>query len=156
MTGKDKPVYSPLSPDEAEALAQGRIIISNEVVAAIAAEASRKIKGVIIAGSSFRLAEMFGGKEGSSKGISVKTNEATGHVEIEAEVKVLYGVNIYETMQALQNQIRNDVEALTGSLIVDDVAIRVKDIVMPEEMPGEPVTPDRAMGAGLRSEKKKE
>lgn len=156
MSGKDKPVHSPISSEEAESLSRGKITISDEVVAAIAAQGARKIKGVVVTGSSFRLSEILGGKEGSYKGVSVKTDEMNGHVKIDLDVNVFYGVNIYETMEKLQRQIANDVEAMTGSMIVDEVNIRVKTLTIPDETPShEGLTPDKALAEGLMNESKK-
>lgn len=151
MSGKDKPIHTPISREEADSLSRGKITISDEVVAAIAAQAARKVKGVVVTGSSFRLSEILGGKETSYKGVSVKTDETSGHVKIELDVNVLYGVNIYETMEQLQRQVGNEVESLTGSLIVDEVSIRVKSLMMPDDS-RDAVTPDRAMGEGLMSD----
>lgn len=154
MNAKDKPVHSPLSVEEADSLSRGKITISDEVVAVIANQAARKVKGIIVVGSSFRLSEILGAKEPSYKGVSVKTVQETGHVEIDVDVNVFYGINIYDTATRLQQQIINDIEALTGSMIADRVNIRVKNIVMPDDS-RDVLSPDQAMAEGLMKERQR-
>lgn len=155
MNSKEKPIHTPISRDEADALSMGNITISDEVVAALAAQAARKVKGVLVVGSSFRLSEILGAKEPSYKGVSVKTDQDTGHVEIDVDIHVAYGTNIYEAATQLQRQISNDVEALTGSMIVDRVNVRVKHLIMPEDAAKDVLAPDRALAEGLMSERRK-
>ena len=150
MTSQDKPPYSPISKEDSESLSLGKITISDEVIAAIASQAARKVEGVRVVGSTFRLTEILGGKEGSRKGVTVKTDEASGHVEIDVDVNVVYGINIYEAASNLQRLIKDEVESLTGSMIVDRVNPRVKQMEMPEpEEESGVVRPDQAMAAGL-------
>ena len=52
----------------------------------------------------------------------------------------------------LQRLIKEEVESLTGSMIVDKVNIDVRQLIMPEEDDqDEPMRPDRAVGEGLNS-----
>lgn len=155
MNAKDTPVHTPISQNEANALSMGSISISDEVVAALAAQAARKIRGILVVGSSFRLSEILGAKEPSYKGVSVKTDLDTGHVEIDVDVHVLYGTNIYEAATQLQRQISNDVEALTGSMIVDKVNVRVKQLVMADDETKDLLPPDRALPEGLLQERRR-
>jgi len=124
----------------------GTITISNEVISTLAAEAARKIEGVQIVESSFRLTEILTG-EGAHKGVSVKTDSESDHVAIDVEINVVYGVVIYDVAHELQMLIKNEVEALTGSLNVDKVNVRVRRVVAPldEEPARETVPPDQAV-----------
>jgi uncharacterized alkaline shock family protein YloU len=145
MSNKEKPVHSPISREDADALSLGRIEIGDEVITAIAARAAAKVEGVVVAGSSFRLTELLGGKDSSRKGVAVRTDETTGHVEIDVDVNMVYGTVVYDAAYRLQVLIKEEVESLTGALNVDKINVRVKNIIMPEvEETEEPVRPDQA------------
>jgi len=148
MSSKKGPAHSPISPQESDSLSLGRIEISNDAIATIAARAAAKIKGIHVVGSSFRLTEILGSKEGSHKGVNVKTDGETGHVEIDVAVNVDYGVNIYETARQMQHIIKDEVEALTGTMPVEKVNVRVQQMVLREEEPPQPLSPDRAAPGG--------
>lgn len=150
MSATEKPAYSPISAEQSDSLSVGRIEIGEEVIAAIAAQAATKVEGVYVVGSSFRLTEMFGGKDHPHRGVQVRVNEETGHVEVDVEVNIGYGTVVYEAANQLQMIIKDEVEALTGSLNVDKVNVRVRNIVMPQEAPeeGETISPDKAWEEG--------
>ena len=145
MSTKEKPVHSPLSREESDALSLGRIEIGDEVITTIAARAASKVEGVVVAGSSFRLTELLGGKDSSRKGVAVRTDETTGHVEIDVDVNMIYGTVVYDAAHKLQVLIKEEVESMTGALNVDKINVRVKNIIMPEEEEvEEPIRPDKA------------
>ncbi|HUT25706.1 MAG TPA: Asp23/Gls24 family envelope stress response protein, partial [Sumerlaeia bacterium] len=98
--------------------------------------------------SSFRLTEILGGKEGSHKGVNVKTDGETGHVEIDVAVNVAYGVNIYEAARQMQHVIKDEVESLTGTMPVEKVNVRVQQLVLHEEEPPQPLGLDRVAPGG--------
>src|SRR5512145_1195560 len=106
MSALDKPPYSPISKEDSESLSLGKIKINNEVIAAIAAQASRKVEGVKMVSSSFRWTGIFK----DNKGVTVKTDEESGHVEIDADINVEYGLNIYDAAAELQRLIKEEVE----------------------------------------------
>lgn len=152
MDKEEKSLYSPIAKEESDSLKLGHIEISSEVIAAIAAQAARKIDGVEVVSSSFELKELFGGKK-SGKGVAVKTDMESGHVEINVVVNVRYGITIYEAAHDLQILIKEEVEALTGSMNVDKINVRVKHLIMPEDEPERPlVPPDRAVGEEMVEE----
>lgn len=145
MSANEKPAHSPLTLEESESLSIGRIEITDEVIASIAARAAAKIEGVFVVGSSFAFSEFFTGKENPGKGVHVRINEQNGHATINVEVNMCYGVVIYEAARQLQLIIKDEVESLTGSMNVDKVNIRVRQIVMQEEeQPRETIPPDQA------------
>jgi uncharacterized alkaline shock family protein YloU len=125
----------------------GAIEISRDVIASIASQAARKVEGIQVVASSFSLSEIFGGGKESVKGVAVVTNEESGHVEINLEVNVTYGVSVYEAASQLQHIVKEEVEALTGYMNVDRVNVRVRSLVMPADQVTEraPVSPDRAV-----------
>ena len=152
MATENKADYSPIGKEESDSLQMGSIEISSEVIAAIAEQAARKVEGVEVVSSSFELTGIFGGKK-SGKGVAVKTDVESGHVEINVDVNVKYGVTIYEAAHDLQILIKEEVEALTGSMNVDKINVRVKHLIMPEDKSErELVPPDRAVGEEMAEE----
>lgn len=146
MTKEKKSDYSPIQKEDSDSLKIGNIEISSDVIAAIAAQAARKIDGVEVVSSSFELTNIFGGKK-AGKGVAVKTDEESGHVEINVDVNVRYGITIYDAAHDLQILIKEEVEALTGSMNVDKIHVRVKSLIMPEvEEERTLVPPDQAVG----------
>ncbi|MFW6255924.1 MAG: Asp23/Gls24 family envelope stress response protein [Candidatus Sumerlaeota bacterium] len=146
MSSAEKPAHSPISKEDSESLSIGRIEIGDDVIATIAARAAAKVKGISVVGSSFRWSELLGSREHGNRGVSVQINENTGHVIINLDVNVAYGVTIYEAAHKLQMLIKEEVEALTGSLNVDKVNVRVNNVVVEEELDGEePLRPDQAV-----------
>lgn len=145
MATEDKAAYSPIGKMESESIKIGDIVISSDVIADIAAQAALKVEGVEVVGSSFELSKIFGSKETVRKGVAVKLGES-GHVEINADINVLYGVTIYQAARDFQNLIKEEIEALTGTMIVDRINVRVRHLIMPEEEAlRELVTPDQAV-----------
>ena len=145
MATENKALYSPISKTDSDSIRVGDIVISSDVIADIAAQAARKVDGVEVVDSSFKLSEIFGGKETVRKGVAVRLGES-GHVEINADVNVRYGVTIYEAVRDFQNLIKEEVEALTGTMIVDHVNVRVRRLIMPEQpTEREVMTPDQAL-----------
>ncbi len=148
MSDKDKPAHSPISKDDASSLSLGRIEISDQVIAAIAAKAASKVEGVAVIGSSFRWTELLGSKEISSKsGVSVKTDQESGHVEIDVDINVEYGITIYNAAHDLQQLIKEEVEAMTGAMNVDKVNVRVRQMIEHNELEEEPMAPDQAVNS---------
>jgi len=106
----------------------GEIKINNEVVGTIAGLAAMEVEGISGMGGKFSLGEMLGRKD-ADKGVTVaiEGNRAT----ISVEVKVEYGVNMYEAAHKLQKCVKDSVERMTG-LVVDKVNVIIKGIVVSE------------------------
>ncbi len=106
----------------------GEIKINNEVVGTIAGLAAMEVEGISGMGGKFSLGEMLGRKD-ADKGVTVaiEGNRAT----ISVEVKVEYGVNMYEAAHKLQKCVKDAVERMTG-LVVDKVNVIIKGIVVSE------------------------
>ena len=149
MTPEDKSLYSPINKKDSDSMTMGSIEISSDVIASIAAQAARKVDGVVVVSSSFKWTEIFGGKDTPRRGVAVKTDEESGHVDINVDVDVRYGINIYESAHNLQILIKEEVEALTGSMIVDKVNIRVRNLVPVEENSSGVLPPDQAVDEQL-------
>jgi uncharacterized alkaline shock family protein YloU len=117
----------------------GEIKINNEVVARIAHRAAAEVDGVGELGGRFSFSDVLGRKD-SERGVhvSIEGNRAV----ITMEVKVQYGVNMYEAAHRLQKRVKDSVEQMTG-LLVDKVNITIKDIAIPETEKKEKVERNR-------------
>ena len=100
----------------------GEIKISNEVVVTISSIAASNVEGVHCAGG-----KTIFGKKDIERGITAAVEE--NHAVITVEVKIDYGMNIYDTVRKLQKQIKDAVEQMTG-LEVDKVNVTVKGVIM--------------------------
>lgn len=122
----------------------GDIKINNDVVAKIASLAAIEVEGIISLAGKYSLAEMWGRKD-IDKGIAVEITE--GSAEIDIEVNVEYGIDIYKAAHLLQKTVSDSVERMTG-LRVDKVNVSVRGIVLGEP-PRESGIPDvREVKAG--------
>ena len=106
----------------------GEIKINNEVVARIAHRAASDVEGIGELSGKFSFSDMLGRKD-SERGVqvSIEGNRAV----ITMEVKIQYGVNMYEVAHRLQKCVKDNVEQMTG-LVVDKVNVTIKDITLPE------------------------
>jgi len=107
----------------------GEIKIDDDVVAKIAAQAAQKAEGVMLIGG-FSFSEMLGRKD-SDKGVKVEIEG--GHCTITLEVKVQYGIHMYEAAHSVQKIVKDAVELMTG-LIVQKVNVFIKGIYQPTEV----------------------
>jgi uncharacterized alkaline shock family protein YloU len=106
----------------------GEIKINNEVVARIAHRAASEVEGIGELGGKFSFSDMLGRKD-SERGVhvAIEGNRAS----ITMEVRIQYGLNMYEVAYRLQKTVKDTVEQTTG-LIVDKVNVTIKDIAIPE------------------------
>lgn len=107
----------------------GEIKINNEVVGTIAGLAAMEVEGISGTGGKFSLGEMLGRKD-ADKGVTVAIEGSRATISI--EVKVEYGVNMYEAAHKLQKCVKDAVEQMTG-LVVDKVNVIIKGIVVAEQ-----------------------
>lgn len=98
------------------------VVISKEVIATIASLAAAEVKGVYDIGTD-TLRSMVSKK--SQKGIKVEFEEE--QLVLYVEVNLLYGYNIPETSQKIQEKVRQAVENMTG-LNVLAVHVRISSI----------------------------
>lgn len=92
---------------------KGTVNISEEVVAAIAALAASEVEGVYGLSSSFSagIAEMLG-KKNMTKGVKLTIEDEV--VSVECLVVVTYGYEIPAVASAVQENVINAVESMTG------------------------------------------
>ena len=105
----------------------GNIMISEDVIGSIVAQAIKEVDGVI--GLSTKpgadIAE-FIGKKNWAKGIKVTVDE-DNHVDIDCNVVLSYGQNVVTTAGAIQTAIYNAVDAITG-IKISSVNVNVCEI----------------------------
>lgn len=91
----------------------GNIHISEEVLAAIAAAATLEVEGVnaLSANLGSDLAELLG-KKNLAKGIQIEMEEEK--VKVELSILMEYGRTIPEVGKAVQDNVKNAVESMTG------------------------------------------
>ncbi|MGN0149628.1 MAG: Asp23/Gls24 family envelope stress response protein [Clostridia bacterium] len=111
----------------------GNIKISVDVVSTIAGIATAELEGVAGMYSSFAggIAEKFGAKKNPSKGVKVEMTEDT--VAIDLYIVVDYGVRIPELAWEIQENVKNNVETMTG-LSVEKVNIHIEGVSFEKEM----------------------
>lgn len=115
--------------DEAEKKEEtiGNIKISVDVVSTIAGIAATEIEGVSCMYSSFvnGFAQKLGAKKNLSKG--VKVDMEADNVSIDLYIVVDYGVKIPELAWSIQENVKTNVEAMTG-MNVSKVNIHIEGI----------------------------
>ena len=129
-------VKSAAPEEEAEI---GNIKISVDVVSTIAGIAASQTKGVAGMYSSFAggIAEKLGAKKNPSKGVKVDMAEKS--VKIDLYIVVEYGVRIPELAWEIQEDVKNNVETMTG-LEVEKVNIHIEGVSFAAEEAAEEET----------------
>ena len=108
----------------------GDIKIENSVVATIAAIAAQEVEGVVSMGGKFSLSEMLGRKD-ADRGVKVEIEEDS-RANIFLDVKIEYGLNMYNAAHELQRKIKTNVEQMTG-LVVEKVNVKINGIILREK-----------------------
>lgn len=117
---------------------QGSIRISEDVVASIAALAASETEGVSgLYSSVTRDIVSFLSKKNLSKGVRVELGEED-NVKVEISFLALFGHNICEVAKEVQENVRRQIESMTG-LHVTEVNVHVGGVTfVPAEKPAEP------------------
>ena len=109
----------------------GIVKISDEVVSVIAGIAAEEINGVEdlqqIGGNN--ISQLLKGKKTVGKNVKVTLSENSAIIDLNLAVE--YGVKIPEVVNAVQENVKRTVEAMTG-LNVDYVNINVQSIYLPK------------------------
>lgn len=118
------------APEEEQEI--GNIKISVDVVSTIAGIAASQTKGVAGMYSSFTegIAEKLGARKNPSKGVRVDMSEKS--VKIDLYIVVEYGVRIPELAWEIQENVKNNVETMTG-LEVEKVNIHIEGVSFASE-----------------------
>jgi len=115
----------------------GELKIANEVVGIIAGLAATEIDGVagMSGGIAGGIAEMLGRKN-LSKGVKVEVGEHEAAVDL--FVIVEYGIRIPEVAKAIQLNVKQAIEVMTG-LDVVEVNIHILGVHFPQQQPEEKI-----------------
>ena len=116
----------------AENTGEDKIKISDDVIAVCAVNATLKTKGVagLAGGLGNVLSKNLLGKELISKGIKV-SQESDG-IQIDVHIIVKYQVNIPAVAWDIQENVKNEVQSMTGQH-VKAVSIHVQGVEIPTE-----------------------
>ena len=111
----------------------GIVKISDEVVSVIAGIAAEEIQGIleIPLGVGNNISQILKGKK-TNTGKSVKVTLGEDKATIDLTVAVEYGVKIPEVVNAVQENVKKTVEAMTG-LKVDAINVSVQNIYVPKQ-----------------------
>ena len=106
----------------------GRITITEDVIASVARIAAERVDGIAHAASSpGGLQRIFGGEDLAP---NIRAELADGAVRLELRIAVEYGYPVHEVAGAVQQNVQNDVERLSG-VSVSSVNVNVKKVVPP-------------------------
>ena len=107
----------------------GRITISEEVIAAIARIAAEKVDGIARStGGTGGIRSFFGGED-------IKTELVEEGVHVEIRIVVEYGYPVHEVAQGIQTNVQRDIERLAG-VAVTGVDVYVRKVVPPQTPEG--------------------
>ena len=97
---------------------QGNIKISEDVIASIASISATDTEGVsgLCGGLKGDLASILG-KKTTGKGVKVALGEKD-EVEIDLALTIRFGVGVADTARAVQENVKNSIEAMTGLHVV--------------------------------------
>lgn len=109
----------------------GGIIISNDVIASIAANAAKDIEGV--SGFALKTGTRTAGAADSAKAVKVLSQD--NDVKIQIGIRVKNGVNLQTVSMAIQRSIKNAVQSMTGKVVTKvNVAVQGIDFDAPNEV----------------------
>ena len=114
-------------PQETAGEETSSVKIAPDVVATIAGVSASEIKGVAGMCSTFAggIAEILGARKNATKGIKVEIKDKTTIIDM--YIIVEYGVRIPELAWEIQENVKNNVETMTG-LTVEKVNIHIDGI----------------------------
>lgn len=104
----------------------GDIKINNKVIGTIASLAAVEVDGIVSLAGKGSPTEIWGRKD-LDKGIQVTVEDNTAEIDI--EVNVEYGIDIYKAAHQLQKTVKNAVESMTG-LVVKRVNVSIPGIIL--------------------------
>lgn len=110
----------------------GIVKISDEVVSVIAGIAAEEIQGVVEFqhGVGNNISNLLKSKKNSGKSVKVTLGENSAVIDLNLSVQ--YGLKIQEVIEAVQENVKKTVEAMTG-LKVDAINVNVQSIYQVKE-----------------------
>ena len=148
---KDNPATASTaaSPAARDRLAtgDGQITVADSVVQKVAGKACREMSGVHAMGSSGSrtfgsIRERIPGSSGPNvaQGVGVEVGETQAAIDL--DIVVDYGVAIAELGRAIQRNVKQAVERMTGLQVVE-VNVAVDDVYLPADDDGQDAAPSR-------------
>ncbi len=129
------------------ATGDGQITVADSVVQKIAGKACREMSGVHAMGTSGSrtfgsIRERIPGSSGPNvaQGVGVEVGETQAAVDL--DIVVDYGVAIAELGRAIQRNVKQAVERMTGLQVVE-VNVAVDDVYLPVDDDGQDAAPSR-------------
>lgn len=111
----------------------GRVTISEDVIAQIAERALASVEGVVPAAPGL-MANLWGSRK-ASNGVKISMSEGDAHeVQVDTYISVKYGLRIPDVCWDVQEAIKDQVESLAG-YAVKAVNVYVQGIIMAESEP---------------------
>lgn len=111
---------------EKEDLSFGEVNISDDVLGTIAGIATLEIEGIAgMNGGITGSIEKMLGRKNLSKGVKIEVNEDTTNIDLFIIVK--YGYKIPEVAWKVQENVKKEVEAMTG-LVINEININVQGV----------------------------
>ncbi len=130
---KKKGRFFPMAANERTA-ESGGIIISDDVIAAVAANAVKDVDG--FSGFSCKAPGLLSGmlqKENTAK--SVKVTAQDNDVKVHVYIRVKSGTNIQTVSTAIQRSVKNAVQSMTGKVVSKvNVSVQGIDFDAPNEL----------------------
>ena len=99
----------------------GKVLISDEILAVIAAKAAAEVEGVV--SHEGKAAAV---KKNMPKGVNVATNGQQVRLALALSVKM--GVKLHDTSKEVQDRVKTAIETMTG-LTVSEVNIKIAAVV---------------------------
>lgn len=112
----------------------GSLKISQEVIATIASVAALEIEGVdMLVEPANQMSRLFSRSMGKK---AVRISLSDDFVEIDLSINLKFGAKITEVCTAIQNNVKENVQTMTG-MAVSKVNVMVAGIIFPDEATGE-------------------
>lgn len=134
---RDDAAHSDSKPEGPLNTRDGKITVAEGVVQKVAGMACREVSGVYAMGSGTSrvfgaIRERIPGSSGPSvaQGVSVEVGESEAAVDV--DIVVDYGARIADVGAAIQRNIKQAVEGMTGLRVVE-VNVTVDDVHLPED-----------------------
>lgn len=114
----------------------GKITVNDDVVAHIASIAIGKVEGVASVSGKSTFGDFVGSKSKDvDKGVTVKMDEARNQCRVNVDIKIEYGLSVYDTARKLQQVIKNELEEFTG-LTVSEVNVTIRELMIYDDPRG--------------------
>ena len=109
----------------------GSLMISEDVVATIAATAAREVEGVTIAGDSKSGWNLFSHSNARGKNVSIQLDGTDATINLNVHLK--FGIGVRDAAEQVQKKVKESVQNMTG-ITVSKVNVNVDGVVIAPEI----------------------